>query len=181
MAKIKTLDTAEYGKTRNTGLGSLNFNEEGVAELADENAAKRLCDVSPTLSLVREDSAAKTPLADPIIPAALESKVKQIDPVMKEDPVIEKEAAPKVEQKEDPVLEPVAPETKQAEDIKQEPEVDYTDEEKEALIETLNEKSIDDLRGICKDAEVAEDEYKEFKGAKGKESLINFIIDKKII
>ena len=193
MAKIKTLDPAEYGKTRTTGLGTLNFNDEGVAELEDQEAAEKLCRISSTLSLLREETPSKGD-TDPAMKIVGDSKdatptgsVGDVDPPEGQetdkgegdpDPVDgQGDPDPNADNGEetgDP--DPGTPETGDTD-----PVVEYTAEEKEALTEALNEKKIDDLRDICKDGGLNEEEYKDFKGAEGKIQLIKLIIDKKII
>jgi hypothetical protein len=150
MTFIKSNKIDERGKSRSTPFGQISFDEKGVAEV-EQSVADHLCKISPSLTLV-SDQGSSTPETD--IP---ETDIPEAD-----TPEADIASTPKVE---NAIQEPVEEESK-----------DQLDE----VRQSLDQKSMSEIRQILKDAGVEEEEFEkeEFKGKEGKPALIEFVIQK---
>lgn len=188
MSKIKTVDPLEYGKSRATGpLGRVEFDKEGyfVVPEGKEKEARHLCNVSPTLSFIEGGDGKEVEVEkDPPV-APLKKVEDKKDPVKSTEPKVEETKEEAVDKKESAPVD--AAKVEAEDDIKQPPVDDGVKETKadpaeaEALKEILEDKGIDELRQICYDAGVKEEEIKDFKGKEGKASLIDLIIKRDLV
>lgn len=218
MAKVKTLDLNEFGKTRSTGFGLLEFDNSGYATVPSGKEAefKRLCDISPTLQWVEEEPHSLEKVQGGLTSDAVDKNIQstsqekgdeniQSTSQEKDDKNVQSLSQEEIDEmnqkehenpgyveedeetEEDEKIRKSLPAnvegTKEFNEANQEAteESTLTEEERQALREVLQTKTIDELRQVCREADISEDEIKSFKGVVGKIDLIEFIIKKNII
>lgn len=178
MPKIKTVHQSEYGGTRITSIGILSFDKDGFAEVPEGKSeeAKKLCANSISLQWITGDTQSAN--SKPIPPAPKKEDTPPPTPPGNLEEGSQNDTGS--EQGSQQQSEEQQNDTGSEENTDQ--QQGPSDEEVAALKELLGEKSIEELRKLCKDAQIPEEDYmkEEFKGAKNKENLVQFMIDKKI-
>jgi hypothetical protein len=172
MVEIKTSLRHEFGKTRSTSFGPIEFNEEGIAEVESE-VADVLCKVSPSLQKLDTEGNVTPKTQETFTEASKMAVILETTPTPK-TVLVNEVVAEGDEGKESEV-------ESKGELVTTEEEVQEIKSEEEDITEiraNLEGMKISDIRAKLKDAGVAEELYDvpEFKGKEGKEALIEFTI-----
>lgn len=199
MTLIKTEDSNEFGKTRETGFGPISFDETGIADVTPE-AAQTLTSVSPTLSIYEGEFESKEPVDPSTLTGdeVITDTSKVIEPIIPAaEPIIETPVITESVIQQSPVIEPVIEETTQSteevvtetaeetteESVVIEPVVEETQSatsstEDEQIKASLEGKNMTELRDLLAGLNVPVSEYDHFKGKDAKPELIAFILTK---
>lgn len=159
MVKLKTAHEHEYGKSRVTGVVTLEFDDNGISqELTDEQAES--LSFSKSLSLVVEDAAED--VEDTKNTKNTTEEVAEDTTATEELEDVTKDVT------EESTEETEVPET--TEEV-----VELTEDDKSTdLYKTLTDSSMKEIKALLTDAKVSEDVLKSYNRAKGKDVLIQF-------
>jgi len=175
MAKIRTLHLHERGKERSTSFGKIKFDENGIAELPDDQAQKL---VNASYSLVFVES------QEPVIPDETTgtSKDENIDEINKEPelPETKSDEVKPLEPQTTTATPPPHPEPDGKQAVEPQDSNDITSEstDNNEVKKELQAMTMPEIREMLVEAGVDEAEINkpEFKGKDGKPALIDFAI-----
>lgn len=168
MALIKTKLLHERGMQRQTSFGIVTFDQDGVAEV-EQSVAQQLCKVSPSLIMLDQhkqpiNKQPQSPSGDQIVTGPIETA-----PTPTVNSVVNEPSTG------DP----------QQDDLQDDPQIQSVvtqegDDEISLIRQSLEQKTMSEIRQILVEANVDENEYnqEQFKGKDGKPALIEFVIDK---
>lgn len=154
MLKVKTSLLHERGSKRQTSFGELQFNDQGISQQIDDTKAKRLAQVSGSLTLVGDEN------------QLVNEQIDQTDNSKDENKQQQSPVAQSTEQPPEPDTEPGTAQSQQT--------------TPQQLKDNLSDKPIAEIREMLQELGVEKDvtEKDEYKGREGKPKLIDMLVEK---